>query len=250
MSLKSPHAGLLRGIAFLSFFDRFAASPMLVLMSVQEGTSVAAIASMIAAYGIAYGLGQPIWGILGERQGRRRALLVALAGTALTALATVLAPTLPLIFAARTAMGLCVGGLYPLLLTLIADTTSPAERGRAISDLQASSALGTTVATLVAGAIATATNWRIVVAFTGLAAAGLFLALFRQGHDAAPRAGTGGIRTSFRVALAPWPLALYGLGFVEGGLLLGTPPTSHPPSKPLASPLSSPAVSPPATASR
>ncbi|MCI1674088.1 MAG: MFS transporter [Bifidobacterium tibiigranuli] len=224
---KPTHRGLLYGIAFLSFFDRFAASPMLVLMSVQEGTSLATIAAMIAAYGIAYGLGQPIWGILGERQGRRRALLIALSGTLLAGLATILAPTLPMMVAARTAMGLCVGGLYPLLLTLIADTTSAAQRGQAISDLQASSALGTTVATLVAGAIATATNWRVVVAFTCLAATGFFLVLHRQrpaesSHIANQNTQPLPFLASFGIALAPRPLALYALGFVEGGLLLGT----------------------------
>jgi DHA1 family inner membrane transport protein len=231
---QQPHATerptrrwLLYGIAFLSFFDRFAASPMLVLMSVQEGTSLATIATMIAAYGIAYGLGQPIWGILGERQGRRRALLIALSGTTLTGLATILAWTLPMMVAARTAMGLCVGGLYPLLLTLIADTTSLAQRGQAISDLQASSALGTTVATLVAGAIAAATNWRVVVALTCMAAASCFLVLYRQRPTDPHHASTENVQalpflTSLRTALAPRPLALYTLGFVEGGLLLGT----------------------------
>lgn len=208
---------VLHALAFVSFFDRFAASPMLVLMSSQEDVSVGAIAQMIAAYGLAYGLGQPVWGVLGDRLGRRRALLIALCGTTLMALVTVFAPTMTGIFWGRTGMGLCVGGLFPLVLTLIGDTTPAPQRGQAISDLQAAAALGTTCATLVAGVITAATNWRVVIIVVALGAAGLTLVLRKLPLTAA----TVRTRGSVRAAIRPWPVALYGLGFIEGGLLLG-----------------------------
>jgi MFS family permease len=116
----------------------------------------------------------------------------------------------------RAATGLFVGALFPTVLTLVGDRYAGTERSRQISTLQSFTAIGTTAATLLAGLIGVALGWRAVFALSGLAAACLLVLVWQVTEPErvpAPHA----IWQSF----GRWPLALYAVGIVEGGLLLG-----------------------------
>jgi len=118
---------------------------------------------------------------------------------------------------ARSVTGLFVGALLPTVLTIVGDRYSGRERSRQISDLQTFTALGTTAATLVAGAIALAAGWQAVFGLAGVGALVLLVLVLRLedtgGRPSAPR----GLRQS----VVPWPLALYAVGALEGALLSG-----------------------------
>ncbi|BCT78170.1 4-hydroxybenzoate transporter [Sinomonas cyclohexanicum] len=208
---------VLRSIGFLSFFDRFATPPMLVVLASRTGMTLAEAVGLVASYALFYALGQPLWGFISDRFGRVTVLRTALAGLAVAAVASTLFSAHAPLLVARSAAGLMAGCLYPTLLTIIGDTRTGIERARGLSDLQIYSALGTTGATLAAGALAAFTDWRVVF---GLPALGCLALLFflRRAHDGAThRRG----HVDFRAAFSGAALGVYGVAVLEGAVLMG-----------------------------
>jgi len=190
---------------------------MLVVLSTDLGVGLERAAQLAAVYALFYGLGQPLWGIVSDRLGRVGVLRIALLGAALGSLASMLVPGEVPLLIARGFTGLMVGALYPMLITLVGDTMTGAGRYREISNLQTVSALGTTVATLAAGALASWLDWRVVFGVTLVGSAAAFVALLGTGNGR-PEPSAGRLLAALRA----WPLYLYGLAFFEGAVLLGT----------------------------
>ena len=63
---------LLQLAALTSTCDRFAIAPLLVVISLDLGTSLGAVAVVASVYYLAYGLMQPVWGLISDRVGRVR----------------------------------------------------------------------------------------------------------------------------------------------------------------------------------
>jgi MFS family permease len=86
------HNRLLQFTALASTLDRFAMPPMLLAISRDLDIPVAGVASAAGAYFLAYGLMQPVWGLVSSRLGvvrsLRLAVLLAAFATAGTGLAT------------------------------------------------------------------------------------------------------------------------------------------------------------------
>ncbi|MDQ1135723.1 DHA1 family inner membrane transport protein [Microbacterium sp. SORGH_AS 1204] len=208
--------GRLRMIGLLSFFDRFATAPLLVLVVRDLGVPLSAAVQLVTVYALTYAFGQPLWGLVSDRTGRKPVLLLALAGMAVGSVASTLAPDLSSLLIVRAVTGLFVGALFPTVLTLLGDRYSGPERSRQISSLQSFTAIGTTAATLTAGVIGVVAGWRTLFLIAGMGAVALFPFAGRitePSRGVAPRA----IRASF----GRWPVALYLVGIVEGGVLLG-----------------------------
>src|SRR6266705_5948908 len=75
---------------------------------------LADVSWVVVAYLLAATIAAPLYGHLGDRFGRRRMLMVALVVFTVASLACALAPTLPLLIAARAVQGLGGGGLMTL----------------------------------------------------------------------------------------------------------------------------------------
>ncbi|MGT2462361.1 MFS transporter [Sinomonas atrocyanea] len=208
---------VLMSIGFLSFFDRFATPPMLVVLAARTGLTLAEAVGLVAAYSLLYALGQPVWGFISDRFGRVAVLRTALVGLALAAVASTLFSAHAPLLVARSAAGLMAGCLYPTLLTIIGDTRSGVAKARGLSELQVYSALGTTAATLAAGSIAAFTDWRVVFGLPALGCLAL-LVLLRRAHDGgAHRRGP----VDFRAAFSGAALGVYGVAVLEGAVLMG-----------------------------
>jgi MFS family permease len=204
-------------IGFLSFFDRFATPPMLVVLAARTGMSLAEAVGLVAAYSLLYALGQPVWGFISDRFGRVAVLRTALAGLAVAAVASTLFSAHVPLLVARSAAGLMAGCLYPTLLTIIGDTRTGVAKARGLSELQVYSALGTTGATLAAGTIAAYTDWRVVFGLPALGCLAL-LVLLRRAHDGGThRRGP----VDFRAAFSGAALGVYGVAVLEGAVLMG-----------------------------
>ncbi|MGO4615033.1 MFS transporter [Nocardia sp. 2YAB30] len=171
-----PSTRLLAAV-FVSSFDRFAISPMLVLIAAALHSPLAWVAALAGGYFLAYGLSQPVWGLLSDRFGRLTAMRATLLGAAIAGIASVLAPNLAVLVAVRVIAGACFGAVLPTSLTYVGDTVDSGYRQRALSDVMAATAVGTALATGLAGFAAELIHWRAVFAAPAAAAAACALAL-------------------------------------------------------------------------
>ncbi|XP_063628651.1 synaptic vesicle glycoprotein 2C-like [Cydia splendana] len=89
-------------------------------------------AAMLAAPALAGVVGSVVWGWLGDRRGRRRALLGTLGGAALTNAAASLAPSWPLLLLLQCTSTFLGSGVYPLVMTLLSESVPRASRDRAL----------------------------------------------------------------------------------------------------------------------
>ncbi|MEU6173299.1 MFS transporter [Streptantibioticus parmotrematis] len=211
---------LLRAAGFVSNFDRFCIAPMLVLIGHQLGEPLPMVVLAASGYYLAYGLMQPVWGLASDRIGRVRVMRISLAGAALAAFGSALASGGPELIGARALAGAFFAASIAASLTYVGDVVPAALRQRPLSDLMTAFALGTAVATVVAGALAHWVSWRLVFALPGLLAAYLVVGLRRLQEP--PRHRTASLLAPFRVVMASrWQWFVMAVAMVEGAVLLG-----------------------------
>ncbi|MDT0310345.1 MFS transporter [Streptomyces sp. DSM 44917] len=99
-------------------------------------------------------------GLLGDRYGRRRRLLLGLAVMTAGSLAGALAGTPALLIAARAVMGLGAALISPLSVAVLPRVFSPAERTRAIGAVTAALAAGLPLGPLLGGWLLDHHGWR------------------------------------------------------------------------------------------
>lgn len=206
--------------AFTSSVDRFGISPLLVIIAAEFGVSLGAAVLTASLYFLAYGLTQPLWGILSDKFGRLPIMRIALLGAIVCGMISAFAPTLTFLTVTRAFTGAFFGAIIPASITYIGDTVSGSHRQSALSDLMAAVAVGTASATAAAGILGEVLSWRAV--FAGAAALALIslIPLLRLQEPARVDA-TGvvaGLRLFFR---HKWALFVVGVAFVEGAVVLG-----------------------------
>ncbi|OYN93567.1 MFS transporter [Enemella evansiae] len=205
----------------MSSFDRFAIGPMLVMMATDLGEPLAAVVALAGAYFLAYGLSQPLWGVLSDRLGRVRLIQFTLLVGGAASIASGFAPNLAVLLVLRIIAGACFGAVVPTSLTYVGDTVELSARQRALSDLMATMAVGTALATALSGLLAHSFGWRSVFVLSGVCSLipGLLVGRLPE-PQRAPVAGN--IAVQLQTAIANrWALLLYALVMVEGGALLG-----------------------------
>ncbi|MEV6791617.1 MFS transporter [Streptomyces sp. NPDC051320] len=218
--LPAASLRLLRTAGFVSNFDRFCITPMLLLIGTQLGASLPTVMLAASGYFLCYGLMQPVWGLASDRIGRVRVMRVSLGGATLASLCSALAPDAPALVVARAAAGAFFAASIAASITYVGDTVPAAVRQRPLSELMTAFALGTAVATVVAGALAHYVSWRLVFALPGLLAVYLAVALRRLPEPARPVAGS--LLAPIRVVLrSRWQWYVMAVAMLEGAVLLG-----------------------------
>ncbi|MGW1055880.1 MFS transporter [Streptomyces sp. NPDC001118] len=222
---RPPEAGrvppVLRAACFLSNFDRFAITPLLVAVAAGFHVRLDEVVLVASGYFFAYGCAQPVWGMLSDRYGRMRVIRFSLAAAAVCALASAAAPTLTVLVVLRIATGAFFGAVVPTSLTYVGDTVSPAVRQRALSDLQVALAIGTAAATLVAGGVSELLSWRAMLALSAVLAAITVFAtrgLSESQSATTLRRPTEQLGSVLRLR---WSWVVMCFGLVEGAVLLG-----------------------------
>ncbi|MER5394064.1 MFS transporter [Saccharopolyspora sp. NPDC002686] len=211
---------VLSAATLIANFDRFAVTPMLVLLALGMQVPLASAVAAASGYFLAYGLTQPLWGMLSDRFGRIVVMRGTLFAAAAAGLVSALAPNLAALIAARVITGACVGAIVPASLTYVGDTVPPEQRQGALSDLMAASAMGTALATAVGGVLASFLDWRAVFALPALCAALCAIVIGKLPEP--ERAQVSGVREHLALVLTNrWALLVFGLVFVEGAVLLG-----------------------------
>lgn len=89
----------------------------------------ASLSLLLASVFAGGAVGAPVFGMLGDRIGRRRALQASLVLMALGSLAAALSPDLASLTLARAVSGFAIGGFPPLAATYLTDVMPPRRRG-------------------------------------------------------------------------------------------------------------------------
>src|SRR5437870_3224378 len=162
---------------FLAAADQTILASALPTIATSLG-GLADVSWVVVAYLLAATIAAPLYGHLGDRFGRRRMLLAALAIFTLASLACALAPTLLLLICARALQGLGGGGLMTLAQALIGEHVSPRERGRFSGYFATVFALASTSGPVLGAYLTEHLSWRAVFAVNlplGVIAAALAL---------------------------------------------------------------------------
>ena len=128
-----------------------------------------AVAGLVTAYFVGLALGQLAYGPITDRFGRRGTLLVSFAIYGLGALMATLAPTLPLLFAARFVWGVGAAGPRVVCMAVIRDLFEGEAMSRAMSFVMAVFILVPVVAPALGAAVVAVAPWRWVFGVCALA---------------------------------------------------------------------------------
>lgn len=206
--------------AFTANFDRFAVGPILVTIAAATHTRLTSTVALASGYALAYGLSQPVWGILSDRIGRLKVVRIALTIATVAGLASALVPGLALLTVCRFVAGFAFGAAVPSSLSFVGDAVAPERRQSALADLMAALGLGSGLATLFSGVVAHWLSWRLVFAVPAFVA---ITAVFLLRNVAEPeRAPVGRLSEQIGAVLrARFAYVVTALGIVEGAVLLG-----------------------------
>jgi EmrB/QacA subfamily drug resistance transporter len=146
--------------AFAINIDTTVVNVALPSLTRQLGASTRSLQWIVDGYNLAFAALVLAAGSLGDRFGRRPALLIGLTGFALASGAGALATNPGQLIAARVAMGAFAALIFPTTLSVITNTfQARAERARAVGIWGAVTGLGVAVGPVVGGALLTRFAW-------------------------------------------------------------------------------------------
>lgn len=143
--------------------------PLLPLYAVRLGADALVVGWMVASFSIAQVAAAPLWGRFSDKWGRRPALLMGLAGSAIAFLIFGFADAVWLLFVSRMAQG-GMGGTTGVMQAYIGDSVAPKDRAKALGWLSAATNAGVMI-----GPALGSLSWHFGHAAPGVIAAGLCL---------------------------------------------------------------------------
>src|SRR4029450_7937350 len=114
----------------------------------------------VAAYTLVFAAALVPGGMLGDRYGRKRMLVVSLLVFGAASIACALAPTAGTFIAARALLGLGAAVMLPMVLALLPTLFDDTERPRAIGAITAAAMLGYPIGPLLGGWMLARGDWR------------------------------------------------------------------------------------------
>ena len=156
--------GVSLAVGFMSLLDVSIVNVAIPSMREGLGTSSSTIQWVVSGYALTFGLTLVAGGRLGDAYGRRKMMLIGLAGFVASSAAVGLAPNAELVVAARLVQGATAGLLTPQNSGLIQQLFRGAERGRAFGmfgfTVSTASALGPVLGGLIIAAAGEENGWR------------------------------------------------------------------------------------------
>jgi len=197
----------------LSFVEGSVLSVALPAIRASYGAGAQEVQWVVNAYLLPLSALLLLGGALGDHFGRRLLLVVGTSIFAVTSLICALAPSLPILLAARAAQGIGAALLLPNSLALLNAAFQGEKRGRAVGIWAASGAAMAAVAPLLGGWLVTNVGWPAIFYINLPLALGAILLTLRF---VAESKEPGGGRTDYAGAL----LATAGLGGLTYALTL------------------------------
>ncbi|MDX8483395.1 MFS transporter [Mesorhizobium sp. VK24D] len=146
----------------LSSLSTSIANVALPTLSIAFAASFPAVQWVVLAYLLAITALIVSVGRLGDLVGRRLLLVAGLALFSAASLAAALAPTLPLLIAARVAQGLGAAVMMALTVAFVGETVPKERTGSAMGLLGTMSAIGTALGPSLGGALIAFLGWRAI----------------------------------------------------------------------------------------
>ena len=197
----------------LSFVDGSVTNIALPAIRASYSAGAADVQWVVNAYLLPLSALLLLGGALGDHFGRRRLLIIGTSLFGIASLTCALAPSLPLLLAARAAQGIGAALLLPNSLALLNAAYSGEKRGRAVGIWAAAGAAAAAVAPLIGGWLVDSVGWPAIFYINLPLALGAILIAIRFVEESR-EAGAG--RTDYAGAL----MATAGLGGLTYGLTL------------------------------
>jgi predicted MFS family arabinose efflux permease len=208
-----------------NFVIRIGFSALLPSIMSELSLSYTRAGLLASAFFYAYVIMQIPSGLLGDRYGRRRILLLGLLGGALSAGLTGLAGSFAALFTARALTGAFQGSLFSNDRAIIATVTPPDRIGLGQGVSFAGPGLGLTAGLVMGGLLVEVLPWRTVMVLFALGpiAAALLIARFVPSPAPSPAQEPLGRRLGGLFANGPlWLLALASLCAIANQFILAT----------------------------
>ncbi|WP_255591468.1 MULTISPECIES: MFS transporter [unclassified Acidovorax] len=236
MTSSSTMLRLISLAAFCSMASMRVCDPMLVSLSHEFHVTTGDASAVVAAFAVAYGVLQLVYGPLGDRLGKLQVIIGATSACAVFSAATALAPSFTVLVVARAAMGAAAAGIIPLSMAWIGDEVDYGQRQETLARLMVATVTGMMAGQWFGGFATETLGWRgafAVLSVLFMTAAVLLLRRLRAGGAAAahpagaqePGAGfslaayLASTRNLLRMPRVRWVLAVVS---IEGALAFGT----------------------------
>ena len=197
----------------LSFVEGSVLSVALPAIRASYGAGAQEVQWVVNAYLLPLSALLLLGGALGDHFGRKRLLLIGTHIFAITSLVCALAPSLPVLLAARAAQGIGAALLLPNSRALLNAAFQGEKRGRAVGIWAAAGAAAAAIAPLIGGWLVATVGWPAIFYINLPLALGAILIAMRSVAESREE-GAG--RTDYPGAL----LATIGLGGLTYGLTL------------------------------
>jgi len=124
--------------------------------------------TLVVPFCAAFALAFPVWGAAADRHRAGAALAVSLSALAAAGVLLALAPSVPVLVAARAAQGAAAAGVPPTVQALLAGRAGDGAAGRAVSGMMVAVAVATLGGPILAPALADMTGWRAASLLLGV----------------------------------------------------------------------------------
>lgn len=201
ISIKK-HARLVTGVGVAWLFDAMDVGLLSFIIAAVKGewhlnsVQMGWIGS-VSSLGMA--IGAIVFGIMADRIGRKKVLLITLLLFSIGSLASAFATGLTVFLILRLLIGAGLGGELPVASTLVSESVAPELRGRSVVLLESFWAAGWLVAALISYFVMPVWGWRIALVITGACALyGLYL---REGIEESPQFTGNNKKAGFMTSL-------------------------------------------------
>ena len=200
--------------SFLGICTAFSMSamigPMFVPMGSEFGMSVPALGQLATLTFLPWGVSATLIGPISDRYGRKRVLLIGLAGLSIASAAAAAAPDYLTLAACRVLTGVCGGFVPPSCLAALTDRFTGRRRGHAIAIGSTGYSMSWLVALPLVAFLTGRFGWRWTFVLAAIFAAGTFLLMIAVFPPGKKRELPKSYLSSFAWmrSAAPW----YGIG--------------------------------------
>lgn len=220
------HLLLILGLAsFASMASMRACDALLPQIAVEFAVSTGLAAHMIAAFAVAYGLLQVVYGPMGDRLGKARVMGWAVLGCAFANLVVAAAPDLDMAVLGRALAGGAAGGIVPLSIASIGDSVAYDRRQETLARLSLATIGGMIAGQWLGGVLAETLGWRAVFFLLSLGFAAVSWPVWRWALRS-PRPQPGAVAGAsyagqlLQIWRAPWARIVLFTASVEGMVAL------------------------------